>query len=103
MRAANKGHTELVESLLARGAQVNCVDKVGQQRFAVWVGFCWKVVELGQEEEVLVGEPTSHGMFWMLHLFYMVATNSPTRCGVGLSNCPTGITLSDHQVQVPNL
>ena len=82
MHAARKGHTEFVESLLARGAQVNCVNKVGRQRFAVWVCICWKVVELGREEEVLVGEPTSHGMFLMLHLFYMVATNSPTRYGV---------------------
>ena len=47
MFAAEKGHTEVVKSLLARGAQVNCVNKVGQQRFGVWV-CCWEVVEFGE-------------------------------------------------------
>ena len=31
MSAASNGHTAVVESLLARGAQVNCVNEVGQQ------------------------------------------------------------------------
>ena len=31
MWAASKGHTAVVEDLLGRGAQVNCVNKVGQQ------------------------------------------------------------------------
>ena len=36
MWAAGYGHTAVVESLLARGAEVNCVDKVGQQMLGLY-------------------------------------------------------------------
>ena len=43
MWAAIKGDTAVVERLLARGAQVNCVDKVGQQMLGLhflYLGIC---------------------------------------------------------------
>ena len=43
MWAAIKGHATVVESLLARGAQVNCVDKVKQQILGLhflYLGIC---------------------------------------------------------------
>ena len=43
MWAASKGRTAVVESLLARGVQVNCVNKVGQQMLGLhflYLGIC---------------------------------------------------------------
>ena len=62
MWAASKGHTAVVESLLARGAEVNCVDKVGQQMlglyFFIFGNLC--ILEFRQNKEGLGANGLQH-------------------------------------------
>ena len=73
MWAVSNGQTAMVESLLARGAQVNCVNKVGQQMLGLhflYLGICvfWS---LGGIRRAGGGRtPFSAAVLWLLHLLW---------------------------------